>query len=42
MFIPKYQVPTDKKVTCGKIFCEMKPEKEEKERTKLTVGGNLL
>ena len=42
MLIPKYQGPTDKKVTYGKIFCEMKPEKEEKERTRLTVDGNLL
>ena len=42
MFIPKSKVPKDKKVTYGKIVCEMKPEKEEKERTRLTVGGNLL
>ena len=25
MFIPKSKVPKDKKVTYGKIFCEMKP-----------------
>ena len=42
MFIQKYKSPKDKKVTYGKIVCEMKPEKEEKERTQLTVGGNLL
>ena len=42
MFIPKSKVPKDKKVTYGKIVCEMKPEKEEKDRTILTVGGNLL
>ena len=42
MFIPKSKVPKDKKVTYGKIVCEIKPEKEEKERTILTVGGNLL
>ena len=42
MFIPKSTVPKDKKVTYGKIVCETKPEKEEKERTRLTVGGNLL
>ena len=42
MFIPKSKVPKDKKVTYGKIVCKMKPEKEEKERTRLTVGGNLL
>ena len=42
MFIPKSKSPKDKKVTYGKIVCEMKPEKEDKERTRLTVGGNLL
>ena len=42
MFIPKSKIPKDKKVTYGKIVCEMKPEKEEKERTRLTVEGNLL
>ena len=42
MFIPKSKFPKDKKVTYGKIVCEIKPEKEEKERTRLTVGGNLL
>ena len=40
--ILKYQVPKDKKLTYGKIVCEVKPEKEEKGRTRLTVGGNLL
>ena len=28
MFIPKSKVPKDKKVTYGKIVCEIKPEKE--------------
>ena len=42
MFIPKSKLPKDKKVTYGKIFCELKPEKDEKERTILTVGGNFL
>ena len=42
MFILKSKVPKDKKVNYGKIVCKMKPEKEEKERTRLTVGGNLL
>ena len=42
MFILKSKVPKDKKVTYGKIVCEIKPEKEDKERTILTVGGNLL
>ena len=42
MLIPKSKSPKDKKVTYGKIVCEMKQEKEEKERTRLTVWGNLL
>ena len=42
MLIPKSKVPKDKKVTYGKIVCELKPEKEEKERTRLILGGNLL
>ena len=28
MFIPKSKLPKEKKVTYGKIVCEMKPEKE--------------
>ena len=42
MFIIKSQFLKDKKVTYGKIVCEVKPEKEETELTILTVGGNLL
>ena len=42
ILIIKDQVPKDKKVTYGKIVCEVKPKKEEKERTRLTVCGNLL
>ena len=41
IFILKDQVPKDKKLTYGKIVCKVKPEKEEKERTRLTMGGNL-
>ena len=33
MFIPKSKVPKYKKVSYGKIVCEIKPIKEEKERT---------
>ena len=42
MFIPKSKVPKDKKVTYGKIVCDVKPEKQEKECMQLTVGRNLL
>jgi hypothetical protein len=33
-------VPKDRKITCGKIVCDYKPHKKEKERVKLTVGGD--
>ena len=42
IFISKTQVPKDEKFTYGKIVCKVKPEKKERERTGLTVGGNLL
>ena len=42
IFIPKAQVPKNKKVTYGKILCEVKLEKEYKEHTILTVGVKLL
>ena len=42
MFIPKFKVPKVKKVTYGKTVCEMKTEKEDKERTILTLGENFL
>ena len=41
ILILKAQVPKEK-VTYGKIVCEVKLEKEEKERTRLTIRGNLL
>jgi hypothetical protein len=30
------------KITYGKIVCDYKPHKKEKERVRLTVGGNIL
>ena len=41
-FIPKSEIPPDRAITYGKFVCELKPHKEEKERTRLTVGGNLI
>jgi hypothetical protein len=35
-------IPNDKKITCGKIVCDYKPHKKEKERVRLTVGGDIL
>jgi hypothetical protein len=35
-------IPKDRKITYGKIFCDYKPHKQEKERVWLTVGGDKL
>ncbi len=43
-FIHKHQIPQDrwKDVTYAKFVCELKPNKEEVHRTRLTVGGNKV
>jgi hypothetical protein len=41
-FIPKAQMPPGRTATYGRIVVEIKPQKTEKERTRLTVGGNLI
>jgi hypothetical protein len=41
-FVPKSQVPAGRTITYGRIVCDLKPHKVEKERTRLTVGGNLI
>jgi len=43
-FIRKDQVPTDRTrdVTYGSFSCDFKPNKEEKERTRLTAGGDRI
>ena len=43
-FIRKDQVPADrmKDVTIDSFSCNYKPNKEEKERTRLTAGGNQI
>jgi hypothetical protein len=35
-------IPNDRKITYGKIVCDYKPHKKEKERVRLTVGGDRL
>jgi hypothetical protein len=35
-------IPTDRKITYGKIVCDYKAHKKEKERVQLTVGGDRL
>jgi hypothetical protein len=35
-------IPKDRKITYGKIVCYYKPHNQEKERVRLTVGGDRL
>jgi hypothetical protein len=35
-------IPEDRKITYGKIVCDYKPHKQEKERVWLTVGCDIL
>jgi hypothetical protein len=41
-FIKLTSIPKDIKITYGKIVCNNKPHKKEKERVPLTVGGDRL
>ena len=43
-FIPKEKVPRERlrDVTYGKFVCTVRPEKKEPNRTRFTVGGNLI
>jgi hypothetical protein len=35
-------IPKDRKITYGKLVCDHKPNEAEKERVRLTVGGDRL
>jgi hypothetical protein len=41
-FIKFTNIPKDRKITFGKIVCDYKPHKKEKECARLTVGGDRL
>jgi hypothetical protein len=41
-FIKLANIPKDRKITYGKIVCDYKPHKKEKERVRLTVGGDRI
>jgi hypothetical protein len=41
-FIQLTNIPKDRHITYGKIVCDYKPHKKEKERVRLTVGGDRL
>jgi hypothetical protein len=41
-FIKLTNIPKNRKITYGKIVCDYKPHKKEKECVRLTVGGDRL
>jgi hypothetical protein len=41
-FVELKNIPTERKITYGKIVCANKPHKQEKERVRLTVDGDRL
>jgi hypothetical protein len=42
LFVELTNIPKDRKITNGKIVCDYEPHKKEKERVRLTVGGDRL
>jgi hypothetical protein len=42
LFVELRNIPKDINITYGKIVCDYKPHKKEKERVRLTVGGDRL
>jgi hypothetical protein len=41
-FVELSRILKDRKITYGKLVCDHKPDKAEKERVRLTVGGDRL
>jgi hypothetical protein len=41
-FVKFTNIPKNRQITDGKIICDYKPHKKEKERVRLTVGGDRL
>jgi hypothetical protein len=41
-FVKLTNILKDRKITYDKIVCDYKPHKKEKERVRLTVGGDIL
>ena len=41
-FIPRNKVPKDRTVTYARFVCSVRPQKTETNRTRITVGGNLI
>jgi hypothetical protein len=41
-FIHPSKIPYGRIITYGRFVCQVRPQKEEENRTRLTVGGNLI
>ena len=41
-FILPQQIPTGKKISYGRFVCEERPQKDEVQRTRLTLGGDRI
>jgi hypothetical protein len=41
-FVELTHIPKDRKLTYGKLVCDHKPNKAEKEWIRLTVGGDII
>ena len=41
-FLHHHEMPTNRRPTYARFVCEIRPQKTEQERTRLTVGGNLI
>ena len=41
-FVKKESIPKNKNITYAIIVCEIRPQKAETHRTRITVGGNLI
>jgi hypothetical protein len=41
-FVELTNIQKERKITHGKILCDYRPQKVEKERVRLTVGGDML
>jgi hypothetical protein len=41
-FVDLKSTPKDRKITYGKLVCDFKPNKTEKHRVRITVGGDRL
>jgi hypothetical protein len=41
-FIPHHEMPADRQATYPRFVCSERPQKQEKNRTRMTMGGNLI